>query len=138
MNLTALTADEQMTLLGLVKQMIAADSNVSKAELAYVETLANRIGPPGYFDDIVRGATDALPNKGDVLRAAARIRGSDERATIYAELRRAALCDGIAGEEQQMLTWLAELWELDVAKLDAAIDRYLDDEADTAEIRNLF
>jgi hypothetical protein len=113
MELHELNADERTALVGLIKEVVMSDGNVSEDELEEVEDLVDAFGEEGY-----QQALDAFearfldqPSFQRFLRTITR---QEARDLIYGSVLQAASADAIEGRESELLVWLADAWNVEV------------------------
>ena len=111
MELSALTDDETLVLVGFMRVVARADGQFTEEEEQHVAIVERVLGPERF-----RQATlDARAKLGDLdaLKAAAKeVTRQDARVMIYKVLTNLAASDEITREEEKPLRWLASWWRL--------------------------
>jgi hypothetical protein len=103
-----LTPEEDLVLLGLMREIIQADGNYSEAEQREVGKLKSEMGD-ARFDRAVEGAK-GFSSRGELKELAKTIsRGAAQKA-IFERLHALASADGISKNEEKPLEWLVHLW----------------------------
>lgn len=111
MELSELTSDEALVLVGFMRIIVRADGDFSDAEREHVANVEAELGPERFQQAMldVRGQLDKL----DLLKAAAKdVTRPDARRRIYDVLENIAASDDISSEEEKPLRWLASWWQL--------------------------
>jgi hypothetical protein len=118
MELRDLNADERVALVGLLKLVVVSNGNVSEDELEEVQQVADAFGEEAY-----EGALDAFEARfldEQSFQTFLRTIGRQEaRDLIYGTVLQAAAADAIEGQESEILSWLAEAWNIQVQVVDA-------------------
>jgi uncharacterized tellurite resistance protein B-like protein len=111
MELHELSHEEEIVLVGLLRDIAQADGRYTLAEKAQIDAVRAALGGER-FDTAVVAARERFTTR-DALKAAAReITRQDARALIYAKLTDLAAADGTSAEEEKPLAWLASWWNL--------------------------
>jgi hypothetical protein len=111
MELSELTSDEALVLVGFMRIIVRADGEYSDAERQHVAIVEQALGPARFQQAMldVRGQADKL----DELKAAAKnVTRPEARRAIYDVLQKIAASDDISAEEEKPLRWLASWWAL--------------------------
>ena len=111
MELRDLTPDEEVVLLGLLREIITADGKYSDAEKRGVDRIRTAIGD-ARFDQAMQDAQSRFAAHGALKEAAKAVTRQAARAAIFAVLSDVASVDGMDREEMKPLNWLASWWEL--------------------------
>jgi hypothetical protein len=113
MELKDLNGDERTALVGLVRAVVMADSQVSDDELEEVEDIVDAFGEEGY-----QAALDAFEGRFADEEAFRKFLGGivrqDARELIYGTVLQGAAADAIEGGESELLSWLAEAWKIEL------------------------
>ena len=111
MNLRDLAPDEQLVLVGLIKAIVHADQSVSTKESESIADLARSLGPE-IWNARVNEARTRLVTADDLFQLAKEIHRPEARVLIHGCLCDVAAADQLVDKEEQILTWLAEVWQL--------------------------
>ncbi len=119
-DVETLTHQELLVLAGLLRVLVLVDREVDGYELDALDRVGDRVatagasGPLGTdgFRLVFGEANRALPDRASVRAAAEGLTRPAAREAIYAIVRDVALANGIVREEQALLDWLEERWEL--------------------------
>ncbi len=124
-----LTREELMALAGLLRVIVLADREVDGYELDALERVGGRVavaGPagdpyraaapeamgPDAFRALFGEASRALPDAASVKAAAAAVERTEAREVIFALVFEVAAANGIVPEEQLVIDWLEQRWDL--------------------------
>jgi hypothetical protein len=122
MELADLNQDERTALVGLMKQTVMSDGNVSEEELEYVEELVDTFGEDGYQTTL-----DAFEKRFKDVESFKKFLGGigrqEARELIFGTVLEAAGAEAIEGAEAELLDWLGKAWDIKIE---------IDDEAETA------
>jgi hypothetical protein len=117
MELTELNPDERIALVGLVKAVVLADGQVSEDEMEEVQEIVDAFG-----DEAYRGYLDAFearfadePSFQQFLKT---IERQEARELIYGTILAGAAADAIEGHESELLSWLADAWNVEITIAD--------------------
>jgi hypothetical protein len=113
MELTDLEPDERTALVGLLKLAVMSDGNVSEDELERVEDIVDALGEEVYQNtlDTFETRFPDLPAFQKFLRGITR---QEARELIYGTILEGSIADSVEGRESDLLTWLAEAWNVEV------------------------
>lgn len=111
MEIGELTPQENLCLIGLVKAVIQADKVYSDGEAEELKELARKMGVD-LFNETVKEARTSFKKLSDIKAFAAQITRQPARELIYGLLMDMAQPDAISPEEEDLLGWIAELWEI--------------------------
>jgi hypothetical protein len=113
MELTDLNADERLALVGLVKAVVMADGKVSEDEMDEVQEIVDAFGEEAY-----RGFLDTFesrfPDEDSFRTFLKTIDRQEARELIYGTILAGAAADAIEGHESELLTWLAQAWNVEI------------------------
>jgi len=113
MELTDLNADERTALVGLVKAVVLADHHVSEDELDEVQEIVDAFGADTYRTYL--DSFDArFPDEESFKKFLKTITRQDARDLIYGTILAGAAADAIEGGESELLSWLADTWNVQV------------------------
>ncbi len=111
-ELNELTSDEELVLIGLLKAVIQADRQLSLEEDEQLERVARAVGEQR-FRERVSEARRAFSTLDDIKRHALRLQRQPARQLIFNMVQEMAKQDGLIPEEEEVLAWLAESWEVE-------------------------
>ncbi len=103
------TPDEDVALLGLLREIITADGDYSDAERAQVEALRGEMGV-GRFAVAMEVAQKTFGSRAELKAFAKSIERVAAQKAILGRLRKVAESDGIAPAEAKPLAWLEAAW----------------------------
>ena len=113
MDLKDLNGDERTALVGLMREVVMSDANLSEDEIDEVADIVDAIGEEGY-----QAALDAfearVSDEDRFKRFLATIKRQEARELIYGTVLQGAAADAIEGGESELLSWLADVWEIEV------------------------
>jgi hypothetical protein len=113
MELKDLNGDERTALVGLMREVVLADSNLSDDEIDEVADIVGAFGEEGY-----QAALDAFEaqfsDEESFRRFLAGIKRQEARELIYGTVLQGAAADAIEGGESELLSWLADVWKIEV------------------------
>ena len=112
MEIHDLTSEEEVCLMGRLREIILADEDYSEPERVQVLLLRKALGDER-FDRAIDEAKKRYAGSRHALKEHAKtITRPDARALIYATLEKVAASDGITETEDKPLKWLASWWDL--------------------------
>jgi hypothetical protein len=113
MELQELNGDERTALVGLMRDVVMSDANLSDDEIDEVAEIVDAFGEEGY-----QAALDAFEarfsDEDSFRRFLATITRQEARELIYGTVLQGAAADAIEGGESELLTWLADTWKIEV------------------------
>ena len=113
MELSDLTPDERIALVGLMQMVVLSDANVSDEELEHVDELVDAFGEDGY-QQTLDAFEQRFPNE-DSFRAFLRtITRQDARDLIFGTVLEAAGAEAVEDHEAEILDWLSSTWNVTV------------------------
>ena len=111
MLLRELSPEEDIVLVGLLREVSAADGRYSDSEKRHVDRVRAALGD-GRFNAAVKTAAERYKSS-ELLKAGAKtVTRMDARVVIYDTLDAMAASDGKTQEELRPLAWLASWWDL--------------------------
>ena len=113
MELEDLNADERVALVGLVREVVLADSKISEDEIDEVAEIVDAFGEEGY-EAAVDGFDARFSDEESFRRFLATITRQEARELIYGTVLQGAAADAIEGGESELLSWLADVWKIEV------------------------
>lgn len=111
MDITDLTVEEDLALVGLLREIIQADDEYTAEERASIRTLRGQLGADR-FDRAIEVAKERFRSRADVKAHAKTIERQEARRLIYTVLEEVAKSDGLDKSEEKPLAWLASWWNL--------------------------
>ena len=113
MDLKELNGDERTALVGLMREVVMSDANLTDDELDEVADIVDAFGEEGY--QAALDAFEARFSDEDAFRRfLATITRQEARELIYGTVLQGAAADAIEGGESELLTWLADIWKVEV------------------------
>jgi len=113
MDLQDLNGDERTALVGLMREVVMSNANLSDDEIDEVADIVDAFGEEGY-----QAALDAFEarfsDEEGFRRFLATITRQDARELIYGTVLQGAAADAIEGGESELLSWLADTWKVEV------------------------
>ena len=110
MKLDDLTETEQQALAGLIRLVVRLDGQFSPEEAIALAGIAPSLGGARFWNLLNRDA--GLVDLESAKLLVDHVKRPDVRRWMFGVLEQVAKSDGIVKREQQLLTWLAERWEL--------------------------
>ncbi len=111
LQINELTDDEELALIGVLKAVIQADKDLSKAENEELKRIAKLMGEK--FHQRVAEAKQRFFSLSDIKKHAEKVQRPEARVLIFNHAVAMARQDGIIPEEADVLSWLAERWGLE-------------------------
>jgi uncharacterized tellurite resistance protein B-like protein len=111
MEIRDLSPDEDVLLLGLLREVVQADGDYTDAERGQVHQLRDALGQER-FERAVAEAQSRFASRAALKDAAKEITDQETRERIFEVLERAAASDGLNEREQKPLKWLASWWDI--------------------------
>jgi len=113
MELGELNEDERIALVALLEMVVASDRNVTLEELTQIKHVIHTLGEKAYRAAVTEA--DRRFADDDAARAfLLTIEREEARELIYETALEAAMAESIGPKESDLLTWLAEQWNLPV------------------------
>jgi hypothetical protein len=113
MELKDLNGDERTALVGLMRDVVMSDANLTEDEIDEVAEIVDAFGEEGY--QAALDAFEARFSDEDSFRTfLATIKRQEARELIYGTVLQGAAADAIEGGESELLSWLADTWEIEV------------------------
>ena len=113
MKLSELNADERTALVGLVKAVVLSDGQVSKDEIEEVQEIVDAFGEESYRHHL-DAFESRFPDEPAFQRFLKTIERQDARELIYGTIMVGAAADAIEGHESELLSWLAQAWNVEI------------------------
>ena len=111
MELSQLTHDEVLVLVGFMRVVIQADGEFSNAEREHVALVRTALGTDRFTKAMLEAA-DAFPDNESLKNATKAITRPEARRVIHDVLVKVAESDTITSEEEKPLRWIESWWEL--------------------------
>ena len=111
MELRELNAEEEVVLVGLLRDVAQADGRYSESEKRHVDRVRVALGE-ARFDKAVITAREHYGTRELLKEAAKAVTRKDARIVMYDTLDAMAAADGKTADEARPLAWLASWWEL--------------------------
>jgi uncharacterized tellurite resistance protein B-like protein len=112
MEISELTREEELGLIGLLKGVIQADKQLSFEENEELKRVADAMGRE-HFHERVAEARELFKTLADIKGYVEKIERPDARQLIFNMLREMARQDGVVEPEEELLTWLSETWDIE-------------------------
>ncbi len=104
-----LTPDEDVVLLGLLREIVVADGDYSDAERVEIDALRGEMGLSRFAVAMER-AKERFTTRAELKEAARAVERPAARRAILRRLLDVAASDGIAPSEDKPLSWLKSVW----------------------------
>jgi predicted DsbA family dithiol-disulfide isomerase len=111
-SLADLEASEMRILAQLARVLVRSDAEVSEAERAQLELLANEAGDS--FWKVMEEVTALEETSDEIVKKAAEVGDKDAHELIYGALYELSIRDGIDAGENDVLDKLAAGWNLEI------------------------
>jgi len=112
MQLIDLLPDESLALVALSRAIARADGTISPLEGRAIAVMAAELGEAAYRRLFAKAA-EAFPQEADLKQFLARIERPEARSLIYESILALAAADSISAEEEPLMVWLHETWEIE-------------------------
>ena len=113
MELGELNEDERIALVALLEMVVASDRDVTLEDLTQIKHVIHTLGENAYRAAVTEA--DQRFTDDDAARAfLLTIERQEARELIYETALEAAMADSIGPKESDLLTWLAERWNVPV------------------------
>ena len=113
MELSELNADERTALVGLVKAVVLSDGKVSQDEIEEVGQIVDAFGEESY-QHVLDTFESRFPDETTFKGFLKTIDRQDARELIYGTIVTGAAADAIEGHESELLSWLAQAWNVEM------------------------
>lgn len=110
----SLSRQERLAIAGLFRLMMQSDGAVSANEREHLTSFAEELGNADAFWNAVDAAARELTSADAIKSSAASITHQGLRENVYAMLLELATDESIAKTEQDLLDWLARLWNIEL------------------------
>ncbi len=112
LQVSELTHDEELALLGLLKAVIQADKKLGFEENEELKRVAGLMGT-ARFHERVTEAKQLFHKLSEIKAHAKKIDRQPARQLIFNLALEMARQDGVISEEEDLLSWLAETWSVE-------------------------
>jgi uncharacterized tellurite resistance protein B-like protein len=111
MNLNDLLPEESLALVALSRAVARADGAISPLEGEAIAVMAAELGEATYRKLFAKAA-ESFPDQAALKKFLASIERPEARALIYEYILALAGADSISEEEEGLMGWLQETWEI--------------------------
>ena len=111
MHLIDLLPDESLALVALSRAIARADGAITPLEGRAIALMAAEIGEATYRELFAKAAA-SFPDQAALKAFLARIARPEARSLIYESILALAAADSISAEEESLMAWLHETWEI--------------------------
>ena len=111
MHLVDLLPEESLALVALSRAIARADGAITPLEGRAIAVIAAEIGEATYRTLFAKAAA-SFPDQAALKEFLARIERPEARSLIYESILALAAADSISAEEEALLAWLQETWEI--------------------------
>jgi hypothetical protein len=111
MNLNDLLPEESLALVALSRAVARADGAITALEGQAIAVIAAELGEATYRRLFAKAA-ESFPDQAALKKFLAGIERPEARSAIYESILALAAVDSISAEEEPLLAWLQETWEI--------------------------
>ena len=111
MNLMDLLPEESLALVALTRAIARADGAISPLEGRAIAVIAAELGEATYRKLFARAA-ESFPDEAALKELLASIERPEARSLIYESTLALAAADSISAEEEPLIVWLQQAWEI--------------------------
>jgi uncharacterized tellurite resistance protein B-like protein len=111
MHLIDLLPDESLALVALSRAIARADGAITPLEGRAIALIAAELGEATYRKLFARAA-ESFPDQAALKEFLATIDRPEARSLIYESILKLAAADSISAEEEPLIVWLHETWEI--------------------------
>lgn len=111
MHLIDLLPEESLALVALSRAIARADGAISPLEGRAIAAIAAELGEATYRKLFVKAA-ELFPDQAALKEFLSRIERPDARTLIFESILALASADSISEEEEPLMVWLQETWEI--------------------------
>jgi len=111
MQLIDLLPDESLALVALSRAVARADGAISPLEGRAIALMAAELGEATYRKLFAKAA-ESFPDQATLKAFLATIERPEARAVIYESILALAAADSISAEEEPLIVWLHETWNI--------------------------
>ena len=111
MHLIDLLPDESLALVALSREIARADGTITPLEGRAIAVIAAEIGEATYRRLFAKAAA-SFPDQASLKEFLASIERPEARSLIYESILALASADSISAEEEPLMVWLQETWDI--------------------------
>jgi uncharacterized tellurite resistance protein B-like protein len=111
MHLNELLPEESLALVALSRAVARADGAITPQEGEAIAVIAAELGEATYRKLFAQAAA-SFPDQAALKKFLASIERSEARSLIYESILALAAADSISPEEEPLMGWLQETWEI--------------------------
>jgi len=111
MNLNDLLPEESLALVALSRAVARADGAITALEGQAIAVIAAELGEATYRRLFAKAA-ESFPDEAALKKFLATIERPEARSLIYESILALAGADSISEEEESLMGWLQETWEI--------------------------
>jgi uncharacterized tellurite resistance protein B-like protein len=111
MNLMDLLPEESLALVALTRAVARADGAITPLEGRAIARIAAELGEATYRKLFARAA-ESFPHEAALKEFLATIERPEARSLIYESVLALAAADSISAEEEPLMVWLQEAWQI--------------------------
>jgi uncharacterized tellurite resistance protein B-like protein len=111
MHLIDLLPEESLALVALSRAIARADGAITPLEGRVIAVMAAELGEATYRKLFAKAA-ESLPDEAALKEFLASIERPEARSLIYESILALAAADSISAEEEPLMVWLQETWEI--------------------------
>ncbi len=111
-NIDDLESHEQLALGGPIRVLIRIDGSFSEEEERYLEEVADAIGGRDALWAVISRSAQELADDSAIREVAKKVVRPEARVLIRSALEGIALAETITLQEQKLLDWVDETWDL--------------------------
>jgi hypothetical protein len=114
MELTDLTRDERVALVGLTKILLTSDGKVSDEEVEHIEAIIEDVGDDSYTEALDTYEETFATDRERFRQFLTTITRQEARELIFGTVLEAAGAEAVGPAEAEPLDWLAKAWNVTV------------------------
>ena len=111
MNLNDLLPEESLALVALSRAVARADGAVTPLEGEAIAVMAAELGEATYRRLFAKAA-ESFPDEAALKKFLVSIERAEARSLIYESILALAAADSMSEEEESLVGWLRETWEI--------------------------
>jgi formylmethanofuran:tetrahydromethanopterin formyltransferase len=111
MHLIDLLPEESLALVALSRAVASADGTITPLEGQVIAAMAAELGEATYRKLFAKAA-QSFPDQAALKKFLATIERPEARSLIYESILALAAVDSISEEEEPLMAWLQEAWEI--------------------------
>lgn len=112
MHLNDLLPEESLALVALSRAVARADGSISPLEGKAIAVMAAEVGEATYRKLFAQAAA-SFPDEPALKEFLASIERPEARSLIYESILALAAVDSISAEEEPLMAWLQETWQIE-------------------------